>query len=129
MTPMIRFLKRKARILVLDDDSSLQKLLGALLRREGHRVDIVSSGTLALEKIAKQTYDALLLDVMTPTDGGFTVIHYLKKANPALLKRVVLLTASPDSVLRGVERDIFGIVHKPFDSADLIETVARVISA
>jgi CheY-like chemotaxis protein len=124
---MIR-LKRKARVLLLDDDTSLQKLVATLLRREGHRVDIVSSGTQALEQIEKQDYDALLLDVMTPTDGGFTVIRHLKEANPPLLKRVVLLTASPVSVLREVKRDIFGIVHKPFDPADLVETVARIVA-
>lgn len=124
---MIR-LKRKARVLLLDDDTSLQKLVATLLRREGHRVDIVSSGTQALEKIARQDYDALLLDVMTPTDGGFTVIRRLKAGNPALLKRVVLLTASPASLLRDVKRDIFAIVHKPFDPANLVETVARVVA-
>ncbi len=120
--------KRKARVLLLDDDTSLQKLVATLLRREGHRVDIVSSGTLALEHIERQVYDVLLLDVMTPTDGGFTVIRHLKEANPPLLKRVILLTASPVSVLRDVKRDIFGIVHKPFDSAELVETVARVVA-
>ena len=81
---MIR-LKRKARVLLLDDDTSLQKLVATLLRREGHRVDIVSSGTQALEHLERQSYDALLLDVMTPTDGGFTVIRHLKEANPLLL--------------------------------------------
>ncbi len=120
--------KRKARVLLLDDDTSLQKLVATLLRREGHRVDIVSSGTLALEHIERQVYDVLLLDVMTPTDGGFTVIRHLKEANPPLLKRVILLTASPVSVLRDVKRDIFGIVHKPFDPAELVETVARVVA-
>ena len=124
---MIR-LKRKARVLLLDDDTSLQKLVATLLRREGHRVDVVSSGTQALEQILKEDYDALLLDVMTPTDGGFTVIRHLKEANPPLLKRVVLLTASPISVLREVKGDIFGIVHKPFEPADLVETVARILA-
>ena len=70
----------------------------------------------------------MLLDVMTPTDGGFTVIRHLRQTNPSLLKRVVLLTASPESILRGVEHDIFGIVHKPFEPARLIETVARAIA-
>jgi CheY-like chemotaxis protein len=125
---MISFLKNKARVLVLDDDTSLQKLVSTLLRRQGHRVDVVSSGSQALEKIAANRYDALLLDVMTPTDGGFTVIRHLRESNPSLLKRVVLLTASPESVLRGVAKDIFGIVHKPFDPANLVETVARVIT-
>lgn len=121
-------LKRKARVLLLDDDTSLQKLVATLLKREGHRVDVVSSGTQALEKIKGQDYDAMLLDVMTPTDGGFTVIKHLKEARPELLQRVLLLTASPLSVLRGVQRDIFGIVSKPFEPAELIETVARVLA-
>jgi CheY-like chemotaxis protein len=120
--------KRKARVLLLDDDTSLQKLVATLLRRQGHRVDVVSSGTQALEQIGREVYDVLLLDVMTPTDGGFTVIRHLKEANPTLLKRVVLLTASPVSVLRDVKSDIFGIVHKPFESAELVETVARIVA-
>jgi CheY-like chemotaxis protein len=121
-------LKRKARVLLLDDDTSMQKLVATLLRREGHRVDIVSSGTQALEKIKQQKYDVLLLDVMTPTDGGFTVIRRLKEANPDLLKRVLLLTASPASILGSVKRDIFGIVHKPFEPKELMDTVARVLA-
>jgi CheY-like chemotaxis protein len=125
---MIRMLKRKARVLVLDDDSSMQKLVATLLRREGHKVDLVSSGSQAVEQLGKQQYDALLLDVMTPTTGGFTVIRHLQEANPALLKRVLLLTASPESVLRGVKDDIFGIVHKPFTPSDLTDTVARMIA-
>jgi CheY-like chemotaxis protein len=125
---MIRILKRKARVLVLDDDSSMQKLVSALLRREGHRVDLVSSGSQAVEKINQQRYDALLLDVMTPTDGGFTVIRHLQEADPAMLKRVLLLTASPESVLRGVKDEIFGVVHKPFVSSELIDAVTRMMA-
>ena len=125
---MLGLLKSKTRVLVLDDDTSMQKLVSTLLRREGHRVDVVSSGSQALENIAKNRYDALLLDVMTPTDGGFTVIRHLRESNPPLLKRVVLLTASPESVLRGVANDIFGIVHKPFEAKSLIATIAKTIA-
>lgn len=125
---MIRFLRPKSRLLVLDDDTSMQKLVAALLRREGYGVDIVSSGSQAIEKIRKHRYDAMLLDVMTPTDGGFTVIRHLKETNPALLGRVVLLTASPDSLLRSVAQDIFGVVRKPFEPAQLIATVSNVIA-
>jgi DNA-binding NtrC family response regulator len=125
---MIRMLKRKARVLVLDDDTSMQKLVAALLRRAGYGVDIVSSGSQAIEKIGRAGYDALLLDVMTPTDGGFTVIRHLKEADPGMLRRVILLTASPASVLRTVKRDIFGVVHKPFEAQTLIDTVAQAVA-
>lgn len=124
---MLRFLS-KSRVLLLDDDTSLQKLVSTLLRRQGHRVDVVSSGSQALEKIQANRYDALLLDVMTPTDGGFTVIRHLRDSDPSLLKRVALITASPASVLREVEGEIFGIVYKPFDAASLLDTVARIIA-
>ena len=125
---MLKMLKRGARFLVLDDDTSMQKLVGTLLRRSGYRVDIVSAGAQAIEKLQANDYAGLLLDVMTPTEGGLTVIKHLKNASPELLKRFVLVTASPDSVLKGVERDVFAIVRKPFDAKDLMETIERLLS-
>jgi len=66
---MIDFLK-KPRVLLLDDDPSIQKLVAMLLRREGFRVDVVSTGKQAIEKIGSFDYDALLLDLMTPPSVG-----------------------------------------------------------
>lgn len=125
---MIRLLRPKARLLVLDDDTTMQKLVSTLLGRQGYKVDVVSSGSQALENLGKHKYDALLLDVMTPTNGGLTVIRELRESQPEMLKRVVLVTASPDSVLRAVEPDIFGIVRKPFVAAELIDTITRLVS-
>lgn len=125
---MIRLLRPKGRLLVLDDDTTMQKLVSTLLGRQGYKVDVVSSGSAALENIGRHKYDALLLDVMTPTNGGLTVIRDLRESQPALLKRVVLVTASPDSVLRAVEGDIFGIVRKPFVAAELIDTITRLVA-
>jgi CheY-like chemotaxis protein len=121
-------LRRKVRLLVLDDDTSMQKLMATLLRREGYRVDTVSSGTQALEHIEQNQYAALLLDVMTPTEGGLTVIRQLKEIKPEMVKRIVLVTASPDSVLRAVEGDVFAIVRKPFEGPELVETIDRLIA-
>jgi DNA-binding response OmpR family regulator len=121
-------LKRKGRLLLLDDDTSMQKLIATLLKREGYKVDVVSSGSHAIEKLGTYTYAALLLDVMTPTDGGITVIKHLREHNAALLRRVVLVTASPDAVLHAVADEIHAIVRKPFDAQELVATVAAVVS-
>ena len=72
---MLSLLKRKARVLLLDDDPAMQRLIVAVLRRAGLRVDVVSAGAQAIEKIGRNGYDALLLDLMTPTEGGVTVIR------------------------------------------------------
>ena len=125
---MLSLLKRKARVLLLDDDPAMQRLVATLLRRAGLRVDVVSSGSQALEKIGRVPYDALLLDLMTPTEGGVTVIRHLKKENPQLLRRVILVTASPESVLKSVASDAAAVVHKPFEAEELVAKVNRVIS-
>lgn len=126
-SPRMHFLKRKDRILLLDDDLAMQRLIAVLLRRHGYRVDAVTAGAQAIEKIAEADYVALLLDLMTPTEGGLTVIKHLKKVNPALLERVILVTGSPASVLKSVAGDVAAIVQKPFASDELLATVDRVV--
>jgi DNA-binding response OmpR family regulator len=125
---MLPLLKRKARLLLLDDDPAMQRLISALLRRAGYRVDVVSAGTPAIEKLGRVEYGALLLDLMTPTDGGMTVISHLKQHRPAMLRRVLLVTASPETLLRSVAPDVAGVVQKPFDADQLLAAVERVMT-
>ena len=125
---MSPILTRKPRLLLLDDDPSMQRLVLSMLKKEGYRVDVVSSGQQAIEKVRANEYHALLLDVMTPTEGGLTVIRYLQKESPAMVKRVVLVTASPQSVLHAVEKDVFAIVHKPFEAKELLATIKRALN-
>jgi DNA-binding response OmpR family regulator len=125
---MIRLLRRKARLLLLDDDPAMQRLIATVLRRNGYHVEVVSSGSQAIEKMARVKYDALLLDLMTPTEGGMTVVRHLKQTAPAMLQRVVLVTGSPEAVLKTVAPDVAAVVQKPFDTAELIATVQRVTS-
>jgi CheY-like chemotaxis protein len=119
-------LSAKKRLLLLDDDPSMQRLMATLLRRAGHRVDVVSEASQALEKLRQHVYDALLLDIMTPTEGGMTVIRQLRQDKPELLSRVLLVTASPDSLLKSVSSDVAGVIRKPFAADELLKTVERV---
>ena len=124
---MLPFLKRKARVLVLDDDVSMQKLVSMLLRREGLRVEVVSSGRAAIESLSTGDYGAVLLDVMMPTEGGMTVIKYLREQQPELLKKTIMMTATTDAVLKNISGDVFAVVKKPFQPADLVATVKRLV--
>lgn len=124
---MLPLLKRKARLLILDDDPAMQRLMASVLRRAGYRVDVVNAGTPAIEKLGRVEYAALLLDLMTPTDGGMTVIRHLKKTRPELLQRVLLVTASPESLLKSVAPDVAAVVQKPFEAAELVAAVERVM--
>lgn len=123
------FFRRKTHLLVLDDDPSMQRLVATLLRRDGHRVDVVSEAAQAIERIGRYDYDALLLDIMTPTEGGLTVLRHLRASKPELMKRVVLVTASPDTILKNVAGDVFGVVRKPFEAEELIASIRKVIAS
>ena len=110
----------------MDDDPSMQRLAKAILLREGFRVDVFLTGRQAMAAIAGRKYDALLLDLMMPHEGGLTVIRHLREKNPALLRRVLLFTASTNAVVAMFERDVAGVVSKPFLEADLIRAVRAI---
>jgi CheY-like chemotaxis protein len=124
---MILGLKRKPRVLVLDDDVTMQKLVSMILKREGLRVDVVGSGRKAIEAIeGKNEYAAILLDLMMPTEGGMTVISHVRESKPALLQRIIVLTATPDAVLTGISKEVFAVVKKPFEASELVAAVKRL---
>jgi DNA-binding response OmpR family regulator len=124
---MIRLLGSKTRLLLLDDDPSMQRLMSTLLKRAGYKVDVVSSGSLAIEQLDKNEYDGLLLDIMTPTDGGMTVIRYLRENKPQVLDRILLVTGSPETVLKTIINDVFGVVYKPFEADQLLDAVDKLL--
>jgi DNA-binding response OmpR family regulator len=123
---MRSLLKRKPRVLLLDDDPSMQRLVAALLKSEGYRVDVFLTGRDALRSIEKYDYDVLLLDLMMPHEGGMTVIRELRDRKPELLTRALVLSASSQSVIGTVRNQVAGVVTKPFKSPELIGAVQRI---
>ncbi|HLJ73397.1 MAG TPA: response regulator [Thermoanaerobaculia bacterium] len=120
------FLKRKPRVLLLDDDPSMQRLISTLLKRDGYRVDVYLTGRDALRSIEVTHYAALLLDLMMPHEGGMTVIRELRAKNPHLLDRTLVISASSESVIGSVANEVAGVVKKPFAAEELLGAVRRV---
>ena len=115
--------KRRKRVLLLDDDPSMQRLVARILGNDGFRVDVFLTGSQAIEALQKATYDVLLLDLMMPHEGGMTVIRHLRGKNPPMLKRSILLTASPDSLIEALSGEVSTVVQKPFEPKQLIDAV------
>ena len=113
------------RVLVLEDDTMMQKLVAKLLRPLHVRVDSFGNGRDVVRKIAVggERYDALLLDLMMPHDGGLTVLRDLREHHPSVLRRVILMTGSGTSITDPWSPLVFAVVHKPFDGSALVTTV------
>ena len=119
-------LKRKPRVLLLDDDPSMQRLISTLLKRDGYRVDVYLTGRDALRSIEVNDYAALLLDLMMPHEGGMTVIRELREKKPQLLGRTLVISASSQSVIGSIASEVAGVVKKPFEAEELLGAVRRV---
>src|SRR5947207_1212893 len=81
-------------ILVCDDERSICEVLDIALRREGHRVETVTSGELAKGKIDGALYDVIITDIKMPNTNGIEVLRYAHMVSPD--SAVILITAVDD---------------------------------
>jgi CheY-like chemotaxis protein len=118
--------KRRKRVLLLDDDVSMHRLVASILNNQGFRVDMFLTGNQAIAALKRQPYDVILLDLMMPHEGGMTVIRHLRVNDPRSLKRSILLTASPGSLIDALSGEVETVVQKPFEAQQLIDAVRRM---
>ncbi|HXH39078.1 MAG TPA: response regulator [Thermoanaerobaculia bacterium] len=119
------------RILVVDDDAGIRRLLTLLCKRRGWDVVARADGDHVVEEIASMKPDVVVLDLMMPRVSGFEVLQRLEAENPACLKRVIVLTAVSTSTLGGLtcESALWAVVRKPFDNTGFIAIVEECLQA
>jgi len=98
-------------------------MIVAVLTREGYEVDEAFSGQQALEEIAWDGYQAIVLDLMMPFISGFDVLRAISNARPDS-RCVVVMSAASQTNLDEVNSPLVRAkLRKPFDVAELIEAV------
>lgn len=114
------------KVLVVDDDDDMCRLLEMNLRLEGFKTGVAANGEEALEAIVEERPDIVLLDVMMPVLDGHDVLRRLNPAGPA--PRVIFVTAraADEAQLQGWELGCDDYITKPFDLDDLIERIREV---
>lgn len=102
------------RILVIDDDAAITKVLKRGLSYEGFAVETAASGAEGLTMAREHPSDLVILDVMMPGLDGYEVLHRLRAADEQL--PVLMLTAkdAPDDQVQGLEAGADDYVVKPF---------------
>jgi two-component system OmpR family response regulator len=107
------------RVLVVEDDAKLARLLGRGLREEGMVVDVVHRGDDALTAATERPYDVIVLDVMLPGVDGFEVCRRLRE--DGIWSPVLMLTARDgiEDRVRGLDGGADDYVPKPFSFAEL----------
>jgi DNA-binding response OmpR family regulator len=117
------------RILIVDDDAWILKMVSTVLDKRGYAIDTAQDGTEALERVAEATPDLVITDVMMPRMDGWALVKALR-ARPELgYLPVIFLTAlsSDEDRIRGFRLGADDYVPKPFRFEELDLRVAKTL--
>ena len=114
------------KILIVDDDVNICQLINLYLVKEGYTTSICHNGQDALNEIAKQRYDIMLLDIMMPGMDGFETLAEVRKI---LNIPVILLSArgEPMDKISGLDLGADDYVTKPFEPQELISRIKALL--
>jgi DNA-binding NtrC family response regulator len=112
------------RVLIVDDEPSVRESLRLILK-ERATVTLANSGEAALEAVAAQAFDVILLDILMPGIDGLEVLERLRALTQA--PQVIMLTATKTvkTAVRAMKLGAFDYVTKPFDVDELVVLVER----
>ena len=105
------------RLLVVDDNATNRNMLSRRLRRQGYSVEEARHGSEALDRVASEEFDLVLLDIRMPVMDGFEVLARMKQDRRMRTLPVVVISAVDeiDSVVRAIEMGAEDYLFKPFD--------------
>jgi DNA-binding NtrC family response regulator len=104
-----------ARILVIDDDENIRKVLVTILEDEGYSVESVDTGRKAIEKTRRNFYNLALIDVRLPDMEGIELLTRMKDTTPKMRKIVITGYPTLQNAVEAVNKGADAYVLKPFD--------------
>jgi two-component system alkaline phosphatase synthesis response regulator PhoP/two-component system response regulator VicR len=118
------------KILAVDDERHIVRLVQINLQKEGYEVVTAGNGREALEKVASEKPDLIVMDVMMPEMDGFEALEKLK-ANPETAQiPIIMLTAKAQDadVFSGWQKGADLYLTKPFNPSELLTFVKRIFA-
>ena len=116
-----------ASILIVDDTADNRELLCRRIEQQGHATTTAENGKLALELLAKQSFDLVLLDIMMPELTGFEVLERMKADERLKRIPVIVISALNDieSIVRCVQSGAEDYLFKPFKADQIVHTMRQ----
>ena len=119
-----------AQILIVDDEPELLQALSIRLTAAGFVCDTATNGREAFERLEVALPDLIIVDLLMPEVSGYEVCRRLKEEERTASIPVIVLTAVPRQAVQRAEEWLGAsvVLHKPFDSDVLLDTVRRVLN-
>jgi DNA-binding response OmpR family regulator len=115
-----------AQILVVEDEPSIAEVVSLYLRRAGYQIEVAGDGEAALNIMARQMPDLLVLDIMLPNVDGYEIVRWVRDHSDV---PIIMLTARREEADRiaGLEMGADDYVVKPFSPQELVSRVRAVL--
>ena len=122
--------QRPPRILIVDDEPNIVISIDFLMRQAGYKVSAVHSGEDAMEAIAQETPDLVVLDIMLPGVDGFEVCQWIREHSEWDHVKILMLTAKGRDVeiAKGFSLGADAYITKPFSTLHFVDEVKRLLA-
>jgi DNA-binding response OmpR family regulator len=122
-------MKANNSILIVDDDADIVAIVSAMLTGRGWQVRTAYDGETALSLVRREKPDVILLDIMMPRMNGLEVLKQVRQIAPE--SRIIMITAFGDvaSYLDAMDLGACEYLNKPFDTAELLALIDKVVAA
>ncbi len=117
----------RQRILIVDDEEAIRRIIARLLSREGYECFQAEDGEAAWKMLQQANYSLMVLDIMMPGATGMQLLERVKAGRPDLA--VIMVTAVEDqaTAMRALQLGAYGFVIKPFEANELVINVANAL--
>jgi DNA-binding NtrC family response regulator len=116
-------LGENARVIVIDDDESIRKILTTILEEEGYEVDTANTGKEAIRKTNEKVYNLALIDMRLPDIEGIDLLLRIKDTTPRMRKIIITGYPTIQNAMEAVNRQADAFILKPFDMERVLQTI------
>ena len=116
-----------ARILIIEDDDDVRRILRIMLEDEGYIVDVARNGKEAINKSNMTFYNIALIDILLPDMKGTQLLKAIKKTMPEMGKIVITGFPSLENAIEAVNSGADSFLLKPFQGEELLKTVRTLL--
>ena len=112
-----------ARILVVDDDENIRKVLTTILEDEGYAVEQAETGQKAIEMAKRKVYNLALIDIRLPDMEGIELLTKVRDTTPKMRKIIITGYPTLQNAIEAVNRGADVYIMKPFDMDKVLITI------
>ena len=113
----------KARILIVDDDESIRKVIATILEEEGYNVESVETAKKGIEKSESSFYNLALIDIHLPDMEGIELLAKMHETKPRMRKIIITGYPTLENAVAAVNKGADAYILKPFDVEKILATI------